>query len=841
MGWSSSLPFSLRMAWRQTRFMRGKLLLLALTISLGVASLVACGSFSAKLRLALESQALELLGGDLLLRASRAPTPELEALLADLPGQRTTSVHFASMAHFPESSATRLVRLSAVEPDFPLYGSVQCEPESALAQLAAGPFALVDEGLMRQLQLQPGQRLEIGRQRFTIAGSLSRLPGEAPMASALGPRLLIPASFLEQTRLIAFGSRIEYELTFRLPATLAPSFLAEWLKEKQAPLGALQWRVETPEERKRALGQTFDYLETFLVLAGLSSLLLGVTGIAGAVSLLIRSQRRSLAILRCLGGSAKDLQWIPLLQALALTSLGVFAGTLFGLVVQKILPPLVADFLPLNLPGGTPLRPVLWSALICLLFALPFALQPLHSFVHASPLALFRPGLPGKPGPVGTRRTLILWSLSLLLALPLVLTNKAWLAALLLTLVLLALAILWALSRFLLRLLAALVPSTFPFPLRMAIAYLRQADNTFALAIAGLGLVGFLMVSHWLVSASILEKLRSTSPSDRPNLILFDIQPDQVSSLQGVLATHSAQAGAAIPMVTMRLLQLKGKPIRHWMAAEQPAPIPDWAALWEYRSSYRPQLHSGETLLRGVWQGRWDGVGPVPISLEEGIARTLRLDLGDDLLLDVQGLSLAARVASIRKVEWQSLQPNFYLLFPTGVLEDAPSMFIQAVSLPSAELPVLQNAIFQSFPNVSSVNLTLLLALLDGVLAKVEGMLLSMSFFFLLTALLLLVSAMINQNQQRSEDHQLLVLLGATNGQIRLTQMGEQGILGLSAAMAALLLAYPAAWLICHFLLEIPLQANLHSAALVLAVSCTLTVVLGLATHVKNMGNPRGE
>jgi putative ABC transport system permease protein len=336
------MTFILKMAWRDSRASRRRLALYSLSIVLGIAALVAIGSFSANLRQGIEDQAKTLLGADLVVTSSRPFSPEVEKYLADLGGQRASEVQFVSMILFPtKSDQTRLVQVRAMEGGFPFYGEFLTEPGIAAARLQAGDFAILEESLLVQFGVRVGDPVKLGQSTFTVIGALKKIPGESMAIAMLSPRVFIPQRALAATGLVGPGSLVRYRESFQLPATRDPTAIETDLR---ARFRGDRLGVETVEQRKRELGRALTNVYSFLSLVGFVALFLGAIGVASAVHVYVQQKISTVAVLRCLGSSARQSFGIYLVQGLGLGLFGAVLGALLGIVVQLLLPGVVRIF-----------------------------------------------------------------------------------------------------------------------------------------------------------------------------------------------------------------------------------------------------------------------------------------------------------------------------------------------------------------------------------------------------------------------------------------------------------------------------------------------------------------
>ncbi|MBT8400843.1 MAG: ABC transporter permease, partial [Rhodothermia bacterium] len=333
------IPWTLLMAWRESRGSRGRLLLFVSSIVLGVAALVAIHSFGDSLRAAVDDQAKGLLGADMSFE-SRQPFPdEVEAIIDSLGGDQSRRISFASMALFPESGKTRLVSVRAIEGDFPYYGSIVTDPDEAARSYRQEGAALVDGSLMSQFGVETGDSVMIGGQAYPVAGVLKRTARESAAFALVSPRIYIPLSRIDST-LIGPGSRVEHEVFFRFSDSVDVEALLATLKPR---LREYDVGSDSVAEIKRNWNTALTNLYKFLGLAALMALLLGSVGVASAIHVYVTQRLQTAAVLRCVGARVRSTFGIYVIQAVALGLLGSIAGAALGVLVQQLLPVVLSD------------------------------------------------------------------------------------------------------------------------------------------------------------------------------------------------------------------------------------------------------------------------------------------------------------------------------------------------------------------------------------------------------------------------------------------------------------------------------------------------------------------
>ena len=869
------MTFILKLAWRDSRASRRRLLLFSLSVVLGIAALVAIGSLGANLARAIDEQARGLLGADLVITGRAELGPEARAHLDALGAERAREKSFSSMMTFPGADgAARLVNVRALEGAFPFYGDFTTVPADGPARLrAGGPVAIVEETLLRQYNVAVGDAVKLGRTTFTVVGALQRLPGESSAVSAtVAPRALIPWSELEGTGLAERSVLFRHRTMVRLPAGLQPEAVERDMRRRFADerLG-----FDTVAERKRNLGRVLENIEGFLGLVGFVALFLGAIGVASAVHVYIRQKIPTVAVLRCLGATARASFSVYLLQGIALGLVGAVLGAALGVAIQLALPRLLRDVLPFDVTFFIAWPAVAWGMGAGLVISLLFTLLPLLAVRDVSPLVALRSAFAER---AGTRPDP--WRIAILALIAVAVAGFAvWqtgrlreglgftaaLAGGFGVLAGLARLTAWAARRWL--------PRRAPYVVRQGVANLYRPQNRTVLLLLSLGLGTFLMLSLFLTRTTLLREIQVAGGGGRANLLFFDIQDDQIEGLKRVAADAGAPVTVHAPIVTMKIASVKGRSVEDLVRAggirrqdansggggasvegpsREAAPksrfggargerpggpgrggMPAWTLRREYRTTYRAALEVSERLVAGEFTGRVSpGEAVVPVSLEEGLFREMGLSLGDEIEWDVQGVPIRTRVGSVRTVEWRRIEPNFFVVFPEGVLEPAPKFHVAAMrARDPAHSAAVQRAVVAAYPGVTAIDLALVLQTVDDIFGKVAFAIEFMAAFTVLTGVIVLAGAVMTGRYQRIRETVLLRTLGATRRQLIQIQLVEYAILGVLAAFVGGLLAVAGNALLARFIFRMePALSWTVLGGGVLAV-CAVTIVTGFLAN----------
>ena len=810
------------MAWRDSRASRRRLLLFSCSIVLGIAALTAIGSLGTNLERAIQEQSKSLLGADLVINSRQPFDAKEDELFQQIGGEQSREVSFSSMVYFTSTEGTRLVQVRALEPGFPYYGVLETDPRGAAADFRISGGALVEESLLTQFGARVGEELRLGKLTTRISGKLKKVPGESVAFATIAPRVYISMADLPRADLLREGSLARYRVYFKLPSTVNVS---ELVRRVRPQLEEYRLSTDTVAERQRELGRSMERMYHFLNLVGFIALLLGGVGVASAIHVHVKQKLGTVAVLRCIGGTVPQTFAVYLTQGMALGVMGAIVGAALGIVIQGLLPRVLGDFIPFAFQFRTSWLAVGKAVGIGFAICLLFALMPLLAVRRVSPLAAIRIEYESNP------RDPLRWLVGLVLVAGIVAfalsQTRDWRIGLGFAAALgIAFALLAATARALMFLARRTPLGRLPFTVRQGTANLYRPNNRTLLLLLSLGLGTFLIVSIFLVQQNLVSQLVSGEGNQQANAVLFDIQPDQRESVTNLVRSLGLPIVDEAPIINMRVRSVKGETVEA-MLKDRTRRVPRWALRREYRSTYNDRLRDGERLIAGTWHTTATNE-PAPISLEQGIANDLKVGLGDDIEFDVQGVPIMTRVASLREVNWRRVQPNFFVVFPRGVLESAPAMHVLVTRVRSSEESArLQREVVKRFPNVSAIDLSLILQTLDSILEKISFVIRFMAMFTVATGLLVLASALVTGRYQRIQESVLLRTLGASRRQILRILLVEYLVLGLLAALTGVVLAVAGSWALAAFVFKIPYApAVLPLVAAFLGLPL-LTVTLG--------------
>jgi putative ABC transport system permease protein len=502
-------------------------------------------------------------------------------------------------------------------------------------------------------------------------------------------------------------------------------------------------------------------------------------------------------------------------------------------LVQRVLPGLLSGLLPVEVVPFVSWNAVALGVGMGLLVSLVFALLPLLTVRRITPLSALR--RPYEPARFSWDR----WSAvaGLLLGASVVALAAhqvgSWRRGAMFSAGIgAALMILWAAAWSLTRVMRRWLPSGWPYVWRQGLANLHRPANQTVTLVLAIGFGAFLLGTLYLVQFNLLHQLSVTGGPERPNLVLFDIQPDQLSGVQQALQESGLPRGAATPIVPMRILSVKGRAVTQLLATTpsdgRDGPSNAWVFRREYRSTYRDSVVGSERLVSGEWSRT--AQSPPRISVERDLAAELGVAVGDEIVWDVQGVSMPTRVGSLREVEWARFEPNFFGVFPAGALEAAPHTYVTLTRVTdAAERGRFQRQLAERFGNVSTLDLTLLQEALEQLVQRVVLAIRFMALFSLGVGVLVLVGALATSRFQRVREGALLRTLGATRSQVFRVVLAEYFTLGLLASIVALFLASVAGWAVSRFVFEGSFRLPALPLSALMLFVVTLTVIVGLA------------
>ena len=844
------------LAWRESRTARRRLALYMSSISLGVAALVAIDSFADNTIRSVHEQSRALMGGDVRATRNNPQPPSVDSLVDSLAKAgilSTTATNFSSMALIPRTGGTRLVQVHAVASGYPFYGNIITRPATAWSGLQSGHNVIVDPALLVSLDARLGDTLSLGLAKFVITGTLESVPGDVGITAAIGPRVYIPERYVQETGLLVFGSRAEYERLFKLPVSVpAEQFVSRF---RHSFTQGANGNLRAAGYNESRLAGAIDQLHDFLSIVGLIALLLGGIGVASGVHAFVMRKIDPVAILRCLGATSWQVLSIYTAQAAVMGFVGALGGVILGVGIQFMLPRVLTDFLPVDVELHLAPKALLLGLGVGVWVALLFALNPLVALRRVSPLQALRREADAdalrrsRRDPL--RITVVLAIAVSVLALGLSRANTFQRGLGFTAAIAIAIGVLW-LSAALLSWAArrALRPS-WPFPIRQGVASLYRPGNQTRSVVLSLGFGVFLMGTLYQVQHNILGSLSTLIGEARANVVFFDVQENQRAGIDSIIHATRNELIDETPIVPMRIASINGKTVNEILADTAPSRVArdsggpggrgarngrrqrrsTWAYRYEFRTTYRDTLTSLERLAAGRWftTNRTDTLAQV--SVDKDISDDLRVKLGDTITWNVQGVLIPSVVTSFREVKWQTFSPNFMFVFDPKSLEKAPKQFAILVHAATPlDIAHLQRDVVTGFPTVSSLDLTLVQNTVTSVLGKVTMAIRFLALISLALAVPVLFSAVAATRRERLREGVLLKTLGATRRQIGRIMLAEYALLGTLGAVTGVVLSTLAGWAVLHWIFRLSFAPAIAPELVVAGAMIGLAVAIGLLT-----------
>lgn len=815
----------LKMAWRDSRRNRQRLFLFISSIILGIGSLVAVYSLKDNLQDNIDSQAAKLLGADFEIDGNKPATDSLLAIMRSFDADSAEEWNFASMAIFPESGGgSRLVQVRAIKGNFPFYGELETAPQTAGRSFLNGQKALADRTLMLQFGAETGDSIQIGDLNFEIAGELRKAPGQTGIMASVAPVVYIPLEYLEATGLTQKGSRINYKYYFKFYNQVPSATETEYISNQLDKLG---YDLDTVASQKRQTGRLFDDLTGFLSLVSFIALLLGCIGVAGAIHIYTKEKYQMIAILRCLGASSRQAFMIFLVQVLALGLVGAISGAFLGSILQYFLPGLLKDFIPLDIESGISWNAIYQGIAVGLIITLLFAFLPLVKIKGISPLNTLRVSFEKTRKKFSTL-TLIIYLLiaAFLFAFAKMQTGStldaiAWVIG-----ILIVFAILYLTAMLLILAVKYFFPYKYSFVWRQGISNLFRPNNQTSLLLISVGLGTFTIALIFILKGLIMNSINLADSENRPNLVVFDIRTEQINQIKTIAENYGLPAAQTEPIVNMRLEKLNE--LSYLQAAEDTGRN-GWIFNREYRVTYRDSLTKSETITGGTWYGNKAENGNIYISIDEGFANRHELKLGDTMVFNLQGVLIQTIIGSFRQIEWNNISTNFLVVFPSGVLENAPQFHVFFTKVNSNEQSAsFQKSLVKEFPNVSVIDIGLVISILEGLIEKVGFVISFIAAFSILTGLIVLIASVLISKFQRIKESVLLRTLGASGKQIIIITIIEYAVLGVLAASTGILLSFIAGWLLAEHSFDTKFSIPWLQIVLILFAVTLLTTLIGM-------------
>ncbi len=800
----------MRASWR-------RLLFFFICVAIGVAAIVALRSVIQNIRATLVKEAKTLTAAAVIVQSSQPWANDTRALIDERLSDytilgRTEAIETATMARpvNDENAVATMIELRALQSEFPLYGELLLESGRPYShELFRERGAVVRPELLTRLGIDVGDGMTIGGQRYTVRDVIAKEPGQRLGVFRFGPRVLVDYDDFTKSELFGVGGRVRYQILLRTyEASIEP--LVETLE--QAIASEYAW-VRSYRENGDRIGRRLERAENYLSLVGFVIVILGGIGIWSVVGVFMRRRLRSIAILKCVGASTKQIFGIYLLQVLFL-GLG---GSVLGLVIAhfgvEAVPPGVVAGLRMDdygLTGSAMLQGIGIGILVSVLFSL----IPLMESRHIKPLLLLRQEvdrsvIQGKSRWQAVDRWELGAAAIVLLAL---LALASWQAGslrvgLFVTIGFAAVALVLHLTGSLLVGLVRPLGRRGWFPLRHAVLSLSRPGNQTRMVLLAVGLGTFFILGTRGTETNLLEQFTLELRDDAPDMFLIDVQPDQAEPAEKLLMSLGAREVRMVPVLRARVTAVQGAELN--LEGYEEVREHRWLGR-EFTVTYRDHLDPNEQVVEGRF---WDATPSTEaeVSVEPGLQEDFGIQVGDTMRFDILGRAVSARVTSIREVDWNDARNGgFMFVFRPGALANAPHTFLGFVKAPLDTMARarMQRDVISEFQNVSVVDLRDILLILHGLVEKLALAITLVGAIALLSGAMILVGSVAMTKFQRQYESSILRTLGASGKTIRTMVLLEYGTLGALAGAVGGLGAPLLTWVLCRYLFEIPWQPN---------------------------------
>ena len=802
----------LQLAWKEISNNYKFSLFFVLNLSIGLIGFIALDSFKHSIDQHLVNNSKAILTADVQI-SSRFPLTDVETGFAEdilaAPFESTDQVAFLSMV--AANSNSRMSQLIAIEEAFPFYGDILLEgsgsvlQSDARQQLLGGNNVWVARDLMVLLGLEVGDSLKIGAQSFTIQDVILEDPSSTISVMTSFPAIYMGLAQIESTGLIQLGSRITYSRFYKLPPAYDVSTLEEHFaaKEQEVFRDTRRLSMTTHEEESEDLGRILTYMNDYLGLIALIALFLAGVGAAYLFRSFFTSRFKDMAILMCLGGTPREAYVMTLVQILLLGTLSAAIASVLAWFALPALPLLFEGFLPRGFQNRMEINSLVLALLMGSVGSIICCLPILSKIYDLNPIGLFHENVQPAPGSGHWQRRaasyapilLVFWGLAMWQA------HSFFIGSLFIGGFLAAIGLLGGLAFGILRACGRYSHS----PVLIRKLALRNLDRnrlgaTSCFLAIGLGSLLINLIPQ--IQKGLQEEITQPSDFSVPDFFMFDIQQEQLDTLQSLLAERGYGTSFLSPQVRARLDAVND------IVIDEVEETPDEQLMQRrmYNLTYQDQLKDSETLLDGeMWDAPWDFNSPeLPgISIEENFAQRMGFQIGDVLTFDVQSVPVQGRIVNTRKIDWNSFQPNFFLTFQPGVLDPAPKTFVAAISkVKEEDRLALQNAIVGALPNVSVINVQQIVARILDITDQISWAIRVMAYLSILAGLVVLFSIARYEVKSRYWEINLLKILGAGFGDVKGIVQLEFGILGFFAAFAGVVLSLAMSYSISYFVFD---------------------------------------
>jgi putative ABC transport system permease protein len=797
-----------------------RLVLICLLIS--IAAITAVQVTGASIFQAIARNAQTILGGDWVVRQLYAPVGDAERdWLRARQAKLVETIEMRAMLSRPDTHDSALIELKAVTRGYPLYGTVDAEPQDQDFHHLLDKGVVIDPALAERLSVKIGDDVQLGTEIFKVTGFVTHEPDRAGGGRfGLAPRVFVSGYALPKTGLIQQGSMVNYDLRVAWPQ-LTP--LKKLQAEFEAQFKNATWRLTDTEKASPQIQRFVNNLMQFLTLIGLSSLLIGGIGIGNGMRAYLQTRMNTIAVFKSVGMASRHIRAIYIWQIMIVALIGTALGVAVGSVLPFFLLPLLNAMLPFAMNIVIVPQAVLIPFAFGILTSLIFSLWPLGQAEKTSPLILFRQQqavLSDKPAMwvyilmalcVAILCMGVLWSVA----------DKVFVVFFMVGAVL-SFALFYGIGRGV-ALLARSMSRQGGFVQRLALDNIGRKGNATAQMLVSLGIGLTVLSSIAMIERNIRGNLQDNLPYDAPSFFFMDIQPDQKIPFVDLLKAFPQTSHVVVtPNLRGRLVSVNGVPAEQALKDKRES----WLLSNDRGFTYTDTLPAHSTILEGAW---WpaDYNGPPLVSVVEDVQRGFGVKPGDMLGINILGRTIEAKIANVRDVNWTNFTINFAMTFAPGTLEGAPHSWLATVVADSAQEVALQRAVTKAFPNVSMIRLSDAIETVSQILRQMNQAVRVMGALALITGLIVLIEALLATRQRRQYDTVILKVVGVPRSVMERILWLEFCVLGALASILSVGLATGVSWAILHVWMDQPWHFYPQLAGVAMLCSFAMIVLTG--------------
>lgn len=826
---TAKLPLALRLAARQMRSGFEGFVIFMLCVALGVMVIAAIGGLATALVAGLEAQGRQIIGGDIAISRMHAQAREDERAALNRVGQTSETATLRTMARTLDGDEQILAEIKSVDGAYPLVGELKIKGPQPVAEVLSDG-AIVEPILLERLSLKIGDEFRLGSEPVKITGIIDKEPDGVLDRLSYGPRIIVSLETLERTGLAGPGSLVRWRYAIRLKgegSNKDAEKLAQARSQLKESLRSGGFIIVDRSDPSPQVRRMLERLRQFLTLIGLTALIIGGVGIANAVANFIDRSRRTIATMKSVGARNRTIFLVFLMQILAITLVGIGIGLAAGLALPAILKAALGDILPIAPVLEISIPSLLAAAGYGLLVALLFSLWPLGRAERISPSVLFRDqvgmstGWPRWPVIAGTG------VLAIVLAAVAIFTSETPLMAayftgalglILLIFYIVGISVTWVARR---------IPRPKVPELALAIGSIAAPGGLSRTVVLSLGAGLSMLVAVALTDASLVNELTGKLPENAPDYFLLDIPRTEIDGFKSMVSATIPKAVIEdAPMLRGRLVELAGRKSEEIKAP----PEAEWALRGDRGITYSADVPSGSKVVEGKW---WDAdyAGPPLVSFEADLARMFGLKIGDEIVVNVLGRNITARIANLRELDWDSLSINFILVFSPNALSGAPFNMLATLRLPE-EIPLSEEAaalraMSKAYPAVTAIRVRDAVDAFNEVFSRIMMAIRVASGVTLAAGALVLAGALATAQRRRILEAVILKALGATRRRILTAHALEYLILAAVTAGFAILLGGLASWLALSQVIDVPFILSWPAVLQALVIATGLVMILG--------------